>query len=68
MSEWAWKMQQIPRSFCTFCEDILCGRYVIYEMIYTVLTLNVFELVAVYARDLRHSLIPEICYPDGGLS
>jgi hypothetical protein len=41
---------------------------VTHEMICGVLRLNIFDLVAVYSRGLRHSLIPEICYPDGGVS
>jgi hypothetical protein len=28
--------------FYTFCEDILCGRYVAHEIICTVLRLNIF--------------------------
>jgi hypothetical protein len=56
-------MQQIP---CFFY--MLCERYVTREMIFTVVRQNIFELVAVYSRGLRHSLIPEIWYPDGGVS
>jgi hypothetical protein len=52
--------------FYTFCEDILCGRYVAHEMICTVLRLNIFESIVVYSRALRHNLIPEMCYPDRG--
>jgi hypothetical protein len=69
MSDWAWTMQQTPHFLYMFCEDFLCGRYVTYEIIYTVLRLSIFfELVVMYSRALRHNLITEIYYSDGGVS
>jgi hypothetical protein len=60
-------MLKVPCLFCMLCEDILCERYVTYEMIFTVLRQNILKSIAVYSRGLRHSLIPEICCPDGGV-
>jgi hypothetical protein len=69
MSEWARKTQQTPHFLYVFCEDILCGRYVTHEILCTVLRLSTFfEPAVMYSRALRHKVIPEIYYPDGGVS